>query len=83
MKRKYYVQTTKMIEVDDPLFEKLARCHSKGSTEWAGATENDYEEAMKRVEAITGEKICDGIESWEVGITGVYTEEGIPVFEMP
>ena len=81
MKRKYYVQTTKMIEVDDPLFEKLARCHSKGSTE--RANENDYEEAMERVEAITGEKICDGIESWEVGVTGVYTEEGIPVFEMP
>jgi hypothetical protein len=81
MKRKYYVQKIEMIEVDEPTFEKLVRCHSSYYPEWAN--ENDYEEAIDRAETITGEKVCEGVEDWEVGITGIYTEDGIPVFEMP
>lgn len=76
MKRRYYVQKTEMIEVDEPIFEKLADDPLSCSTE-------DFEEAIARIEAITGEKVCGGIEDWEEGITDVYTEDGIKVFGMP
>lgn len=75
MKRRYYVQKTEMIEVDEPIFEKLADDPMSCSAE-------DFEEAFSRIEAITGEKVCDGLEDWEEGITDVYTEDGIKVFGM-
>ena len=81
MKRRYYVQKTEIIEVDEPIFEKLARLHTDNSMPWAEA--KDYQEAIDRAEAITGVKVCEGIKDWEEGITAIYTEEGTPIFEMP
>lgn len=76
MKKKYYVQKTEMIEADEPIFEKLANDPLNCSPE-------DFEEAIARIEAITGEKVCEGIEEWEEGITDIYTEDGVQVFGMP
>lgn len=77
MKKKYYVQKTEMIEVDEPIFEKLANSRIDD------LTDEDFEEAIARIEAITGEKVCEGIEEWEEGITDIYTEDGVQVFGMP
>lgn len=78
MKKKYYVQKTEEIEVDEPTFEKLAGLHAN---HYVGSS-GDYQNALDRAEAITGMKTCEGTKDWEVGITAIYTEEGIPVFEM-
>lgn len=80
MKRKYYIIKWEAIEADEPIFEKLARCHSNDCSEWAN--ENDYEEAMKRIEAITGEKVMDGDDPFGVGISGLYDENNKVVFEL-
>ena len=78
MKRRYYVQKTEMIEVDEPIFETLSAIHAANEV----AEPELYEEAVKRLEAITGEKVCEGIEDWEVGITDIYTEDGITIFNL-
>lgn len=75
MKKKYYVQKTEVIEVDEPIFEKLANSHVDD------LTDEDFEEAIARIEAITGEKVRKGIKDWwKEGITDIYTEDGTLVF---
>lgn len=54
MKRRYYVQKTEMIEVDEPIFEKLADDPMSCSAE-------DFEEAFSRIEGITDVYTEDGI----------------------
>lgn len=80
MKKKYYVQKTEMIEVDEPAFEKLAKIYTDISMPYAKA--EDYQEAINRAEAITGIKVRKSTKDWGEGITAIYTEEGTPIFEV-
>lgn len=76
MKRKYYITKMEEIEADEPIFEKLANSRFE---DLAG---KDFEEAIRRLETITGEKVIDGIDPFQVGICGLYDENNEAIFEL-
>ncbi len=76
MKRKYYVTKVEEIEADEPIFEKLV------SSRFEDLTGKDFEEAIRRLEDITGERVIDGDDPFQVGICGLYDENNEAVFEL-
>lgn len=76
MKRKYYITKVEEIEADEPIFEKLvsSRCED--------LTGEDFEETIRRLEDITGERVMDGDDPFQVGICGLYDENNEAVFEL-
>lgn len=76
MKRKYYVTKVEEIEADEPIFEKLV------NSRFEDLTGEDFEEAIRRLEDITGERVMDGDDSFQVGICGLYDENNKAVFEL-
>lgn len=78
MKKKYYVTKVEEIEVDEPIFETLSATHAVHGI----ASASKYEEAMHRLEAITGEKVIDGNDPFDVGICGLYNENNEAIFEL-
>lgn len=76
MKRKYYVTKVEEIEADEPIFEKLV------SSRFEDLTGKDFEEAIRRLEDITGERVMDGDDPFQVGICGLYDENNEAVFEL-
>ena len=41
-----------------------------------------FEEAIRRLEVISGEKVIDGIDPFQVGICGLYDENNEAIFEL-
>lgn len=76
MKRKYYVTKVEEIEADEPIFEKLV------NSRFEDLTGEDFEEAIRRLEDITGERVMDGDDPFQVGICGLYDENNEAVFEL-
>lgn len=76
MKRKYYVTKVEEIEADEPIFEKLVNSRLEN------LTGEDFEEAIRRLEDITGERVMDGDDPFQVGICGLYDENNEAVFEL-
>ena len=64
------------IEADEPIFEKLV------NSRFEDLTGEDFEEAIRRLEDITGEKVMDGDDPFQVGICGLYDENNEAVFEL-
>lgn len=76
MKRKYYITKVEEIEADEPIFEKLV------NSRFEDLTGEDFKEAIRRLEDITGERVVDGDDPFQVGICGLYDENNEAVFEL-